>query len=148
MPSGEIFVDIYADHGCSYAPSCLTCPFEVCRYDRGFAGNRVAKAVNRVERDDQIIAMRSSGMQVEHIAKEMGVSGRTVARILSRKGPSGADVRILDDHEAEVSEIESSRDSEHEDSLHAQGVKPRRPWPSISHERAARSGVQLYSTAV
>ena len=132
MPAGEIFVDIYADHGCSYAPSCLTCPFEVCRYDRGFAGNRVSKAQDRVKRDDEILAMRASGMQVEHIAKACGVSGRTVARILSRHGPSRADVRIVKEHDTDVKEVKKAKRNAHQSSLDASGVKSRAPWPEIT----------------
>jgi len=131
MPAGEVFIDIYADHGCSYAPSCLRCPFEVCRYDRGFAGNRVSKAMDRVKRDDRIIALRSNGMQVEQIAKAFGVSGRTVARILSRSGPSGSDVHIVDEYDLDAQEVAAGRATRHEDSLAAMGVKPRLPWPAL-----------------
>jgi DNA-binding transcriptional MerR regulator len=130
MPQGEVFTDIYADHGCSFAPSCLECPFEVCRYDRGFAGNRVSKAQDRVERDKKITRMRAKGMQVEHIAKACGISGRTVARILSRKGPSGADVRIVGEHDIDA-EAAAQRARDRQSALDAMGVKERRPWPQM-----------------
>lgn len=131
MPAGEVFVDIYADHGCSYAPSCLSCPFEVCRYDRGFAGNRVSKAIDRVSRDDRILAMRASGMQVEQIAKVRGVSGRTVARILSRSGPSRSDVHIMDEHDSDSRQVAAARTTGHRDALVAMGVRQRSPWPEL-----------------
>jgi hypothetical protein len=130
MPAGEVFVDIYADHGCSYAPSCLSCPFDVCRYDRGFAGNRVSRAVKRVTRDQEILAMRASGMQVEQIAKERGVSGRTVARVLSRSGPSRADEHIVEEHDSEARQVAENRRTGHRDLLLAMGVRRRTPWPA------------------
>lgn len=136
MPAGEVFIDIYADHGCSYAPSCLNCPFDVCRYDRGFAGNRVSKAMNRVDRDKQIARMRARGMQVEQIAQKIGVSGRTVARILSRQGPSNSDVHIVRqyDEEAEIAAV--ARENDQQATLRAIGVKVRAPLPEL------RSGVE------
>ena len=135
MPQGEVFTDIYADHGCSFAPSCLACPFEVCRYDRGFAGNRVSKAQDRVERDRKITRMRERGMQVEQIAEACGISGRTVARILSRKGPSGADRRIVAEYDEE-SEAAAQRARDKEAQLAAMGVKRRSPWPVMRAGRA------------
>lgn len=131
MPAGEVFVDIYADHGCSYAPSCLNCPFDVCRYDRGFAGNRVSKAMSRVDRDKQIASMRASGMQVEQIAKACSVSGRTVARILSRQGPSRSDVHIVRQYDTEAEIAAVARDNDHETTLKAMGVKLRAPVPTL-----------------
>ncbi len=131
MPAGEVFVDIYADHGCSYAPSCLTCPFEVCRYDRGFAGNRVSKAMSRVDRDRQITMMRARGMQIEEIAEVFGVSGRTVARILSRKGPSNSDFQIVQQYDEEAETAAVARANDREATLKAIGVKLRRPLPPL-----------------
>jgi hypothetical protein len=131
MPAGEVFVDIYADHGCSYAPSCLNCPFEVCRYDRGFAGNRVSKAAERVRRDEEITAMRASGMQVEQIAQARGISGRTVARILSRSGPSRSDVHIVDEHDSDARAAAESQQNGHRDTLDRMGVKLREPLPGL-----------------
>ncbi len=142
MPAGEVFVDIYADHGCSYAPSCLECPFEVCRYDRGFAGNRVSKAMSRVDRDRQIAEMRASGMQIERIAKTCGVSGRTVARILSRQGPSRSDVHIVKQYGEEAETAAAARENDRELTLKALGVKPRAPFPPLragSNHLPARS---------
>jgi DNA-binding transcriptional MerR regulator len=134
MPAGEVFVDIYADHGCSYAPSCLKCPFEVCRYDRGFAGNRVSKAADRVRRDEEIISMRAKGMQVEQIAKTCGISGRTVARILSRSGPSRSDVHIVDEHDSDARTAAESRKNGHRHTLDRMGVKLREPLPGLLHD--------------
>lgn len=138
MPQGEVFTDIYADHGCSFAPSCLKCPFEVCRYDRGFAGNRVSKAQDRVERDRKITNMRARGMQVEHIAKACDISGRTVARILSRKGASAADTRIVSEYDEEA-EAAAERARDRQSQLNAMGVKSRAPWPEIRRKRASKT---------
>lgn len=146
MPAGEVFVDIYADHGCSYAPSCLACPFDVCRYDRGFAGNRVSKAAGRIDRDRQVLEMRSSGMQVEQIAEACGVSGRTIARILSRRGPSVSDADIVESHESDVSAVNRARENGHRDLMDAMGVKAKEPWPSMAPQRTSRPATQLYSS--
>lgn len=147
MPAGEIFVDIYADHGCSYAPSCLNCPFEVCRYDRGFAGNRVSKAMSRLDRDDKIIAMRAKGMQVEEIAAACGVSGRTVARILSRKGPSRSDVKIVRQYDAEADEAAAARANGQQAALDAMGIKPRSPLPKLRLSASPTPIRSIYSSA-
>lgn len=148
MPAGEVFVDIYADHGCSYAPSCLNCPFDVCRYDRGFAGNRVSKAINRVTRDQEIIAMRATGMQVEQIARERGISGRTVARILSRSGPSTSDESIVDEHDSDTRDVAATRRTGHKDSLIAMGVRPRAAWPVPDGEAASTPVRRIYVSSV
>lgn len=146
MPQGEVFTDIYADHGCSFAPSCLQCPFEVCRYDRGFAGNRVSKAQDRVERDRKITRMRAKGMQVEHIAKACGISGRTVARILSRKGPSGADTRIVSEYDTEA-EAAAERAKDRKAQLAAMGVKARKPWPEMRPGASESSKPMVFASA-
>ncbi len=147
MPASEIFVDIYSDHGCSYAPSCLNCPFDVCRYDRGFAGNRVSKAISRLDRDRQIISMRARGMQVEHIAAACGVSGRTVARILSRKGPSRSDVGIVEQHDADTESVADARRNDREMTLRAMGVRLRTPLPAIRPNASDKPVRSIYSTA-
>lgn len=38
----ERFVDVYEDTGCRSAPSCLSCPFAQCKYDRP---DRIRRAV-------------------------------------------------------------------------------------------------------
>ena len=124
MPAGEVFVDIYADHGCSFAPSCLSCPFTVCRYDRSFAGSRVSQALDRVKRDREVLELRAKGMMVEDIATATGVSGRTVARILSRRGPSSGDMGVLD-------EYGENGESTPPPETGPVGVKERAPWPQI-----------------
>jgi hypothetical protein len=129
MPAGEIFVDIYADHGCSFAPSCLNCPFTVCRYDRGFAGNRVSQAINRVKRDRDVLKLRAKGMMVEEIAKATGVSGRTIARILSRRGPSRGDMGVVDEYGEDGQSTPPPETG-------PVGVKPRAPWPQIPGNQA------------
>ena len=145
MPAGEVFVDIYADHGCSYAPSCLNCPFDVCRYDRGFAGNRVSKAINGVERDKQITAMRVNGMQVEQIDSVCGISGRTVARILSRRGPSGSDVHIVKEFDTEAEIAAGARENGQQNSLEAMGIRPNSPWPTLRSDVPLRPVRSIYT---
>ena len=147
MPSGEIFIDIYADHGCSYAPSCLECPYEVCRYDRGFAGNRVSKAMNRLDRDKRVTEMRAGGMQIERIAGVCGISGRTVARILSRKGPSSADVGIVDQYDTEAEVAAAARENDQELTLKAIGIKLRSPLPVLRPEFPGSARTPIYWSA-
>lgn len=69
---------VLADNGCDLAPSCLSCPFEVCRYDRpdGIAGLR------REERDAEIGRLREAGQSLMVIAAQVGVSLRSVYRIV------------------------------------------------------------------
>ena len=146
MPSGEVFVDIYADHGCTYAPSCLSCPYDVCRYDKGFAGNRVNKALSRVDRDARILEMRKSGMLVEEIATECGISGRTVARILARVGPSAADEQIVQEHDAETSQVARMRADAKRQRLTAMGVRQRRPLPKLRPGTSRQPRREVYSS--
>lgn len=79
--------------------------------------------------------MRSKGMQVEQIARACGISGRTVARILSRKGPSRSDVHIVDEHDSDARAAAVSRQNGHRDTLERMGVKLREPLPVLPHGR-------------
>tara|TARA_Y100000310_G_scaffold133778_1_gene132762 strand:+ start:897 stop:1352 length:456 start_codon:yes stop_codon:yes gene_type:complete len=72
----------YADEGCSFAPSCLNCPFTACRYD----GPEERKAQNDLLRgveNASILAQRKAGSDVVAIAVNMGRSVRTIHRSLS-----------------------------------------------------------------
>ena len=68
-----------ADNGCRYAPSCLTCPFVRCRYDErgGIPGAR------RQERDAEIRRLREEGQAPAVIAQQVGISLRSVYRIVA-----------------------------------------------------------------
>ncbi len=66
----------YRDSGCDLAPSCLTCPFVVCRYD--IPGGK--RALLAAYRDRAISSLRQSGKAVPVVAQLLGVSVRTVVR--------------------------------------------------------------------
>lgn len=70
----------WRDTGCSLSPSCLRCPLPVCRYDEpaGLA------TLNAKEKARRIQALRVAGMPADDIAREVGVSRRTVFRLLKR----------------------------------------------------------------
>ena len=70
----------YLDTGCDAAPSCLACPFPVCRYDSpgGLSGAR-----NRL-RAQGIVALRADGLPAWLVAEMAGVSRRSVFRIQAK----------------------------------------------------------------
>jgi hypothetical protein len=71
----------YADTGCDLHPNCLTCPLARCRYDEpGGARRLLAEG-----RDTEVVALqRQGGVTIDTIARRVGVSRRTVFRILAR----------------------------------------------------------------
>jgi hypothetical protein len=69
----------YADNGCDLYPSCLTCPLPKCRYDEPGG----ASAMLRTGRDASIERLaRQEGMNVDTLARQFGVSRRTIFRVL------------------------------------------------------------------
>lgn len=71
----------YRDSGCDLHSNCLTCPLIRCRYDEPGGGRRLGSA----GRDYQVLDLqRRGGKSIEAIAREVGVSRRTVFRILAR----------------------------------------------------------------
>jgi hypothetical protein len=76
----------YHDNGCDLHPSCLSCPLVRCRYDEPGGARRLLSN----ERDDEVLAMqRRGGTSVEAIARRVGVTRRTVFRILARARSEG-----------------------------------------------------------
>lgn len=74
-------VTAYADTGCEHAPSCLACPFEVCRLERRAAGGPG-------DRRRRILAAYGRLQSVDSTAAACGVSRRTVFRVLAAtRGP-------------------------------------------------------------
>lgn len=63
----------YVDSGCRFAPSCLSCPFEVCRLDD--------PAWRQREQADAIQALRSEGLYHREVAERLGISVRSVIRL-------------------------------------------------------------------
>lgn len=71
----------YVDTGCSVHPSCLSCPLVRCRYDEPGG----VRALLSQDRDEQILALkRAGGLTADQIAARLGVSRRTVFRVLAR----------------------------------------------------------------
>jgi hypothetical protein len=71
----------YADTGCDLHAHCLTCPLVRCRYDEtgGLHQLRVAG------RDHQVLSLHDAGgLTIDDIACRVGISRRTVFRILAR----------------------------------------------------------------
>ncbi len=75
----------YQDGGCALAASCLDCPLIVCRYDhpQGVAG------IEYDEKRRRVVSCVVQGMDVAAIVKRVGVSRRTVSRIMGGL-PDGA----------------------------------------------------------
>lgn len=59
----------YRDTGCTYAPACLDCPLDRCRYEP------------QPSRQQRIVELRRGGMSVPLVAQALGVSRRTVFRL-------------------------------------------------------------------
>ena len=77
----------YHDTGCDLHPSCLSCPLVRCRYDEPGGARRLLAT----ERDSQVLDLqRRGGRTIEGIAREVGVSRRTVFRILARARSGGS----------------------------------------------------------
>jgi hypothetical protein len=66
----------WPDEGCGLHPTCLTCPYELCRYD--YPGG--IEGLLRAERDATI---RASKLPAKLIAAQFGVSRETIYRIRS-----------------------------------------------------------------
>lgn len=73
---------VYQDGGCELAPSCLACPFEVCRYDRPYAPPPDVRAIER-----KVVArgMAAEGMNPKEIAAALEIHVRSVYRYLGVK---------------------------------------------------------------
>jgi len=69
----------YQDSGCEVSPSCLRCPLEVCRYELpgGLA------SVQRRPRNSEVVALHRSGVSVERLSEQFGLSRRSIFRILA-----------------------------------------------------------------
>ena len=81
----------YRDTGCSLHSSCLTCPFDKCRYDMT---EDEAKAIARAqrrgtnyieermeERRKRVIDLRARGLKVNEVASMLQCARRTVFRL-------------------------------------------------------------------
>jgi hypothetical protein len=71
----------FQDSGCEFATSCLRCPLERCRYETPGS----SRALRQTPRDRALRQRRSEGVPIETIALEVGLSRRTVFRILAQE---------------------------------------------------------------
>jgi hypothetical protein len=71
---------LYQDQGCDVSPSCLRCPLERCVYD----APRAKRPSALEPLDDALRRRRSEGATVRSLAKEFGMSRRSVFRSLAR----------------------------------------------------------------
>lgn len=81
----------YADTGCDWHPTCLTCPFVRCRYDEDTGA--VKRHAGR-QRDRRIVDLQRRGKTINVIAARFGVSRRTVFRVLARARTSADGQRL------------------------------------------------------
>lgn len=70
----------YRDGGCDLAPSCLRCPLVRCRYDEPGGARRLLQE----PRDEAVQRRREEGIAIDTVAREFGLSRRSVFRILAR----------------------------------------------------------------
>ena len=69
----------YEDNGCGGAcVRSLECPFPQCIHDTPYIRARTARAAKR----ERVRQLRAAGFTIVRIAREIGVSTRTVARFL------------------------------------------------------------------
>lgn len=76
LPEGMIGKSYFLNNGCSLAPSCFDCPFEICRYDAG------GRTVVKMKRDSEVTEMKVAGFNVQYIASHFELAEKTVYRIL------------------------------------------------------------------
>jgi len=68
----------WRDTGCDLHAECLTCPLPQCRYE--MASSRASTIVRAMRISERI----ATGLTVEQVATEMGVSRRTAHRLTGR----------------------------------------------------------------
>lgn len=68
----------YRDEGCDLYPACLTCPLPRCRYDDPWLLRRER---NRA-RDRELVRLYRGGAHPDRLARQFGVSRRSVYRII------------------------------------------------------------------
>ena len=73
------------DTGCEHSPSCLACPLPICKYDSPRSQRQAAPRIALGKKNDlKILAAINRGMHPKDVAKECGVTVRTVFRSLER----------------------------------------------------------------
>ena len=69
------------DKGCEYAPSCLRCPFEICKHDKG--GRLGKRGMPVLAKRTRIMELHNGGTSARAIARDVGLSVRTIGRALN-----------------------------------------------------------------
>jgi len=79
----------YQDRGCQHAPKCLSCPLERCVHDDPMGAQRVGHTKRDVERANAVLLARKTMARLaaaKKVAKDYGVTERTIHRIMQRMG--------------------------------------------------------------
>jgi len=77
---GSLDLAEYRDEGCEIFASCLACPLPYCLEERHGGKKRFLKK----GRDEQILDYHDKGRSTAEIAVVVGVSRRTVQRVIGR----------------------------------------------------------------
>lgn len=112
----------YRDDGCNLSPSCLRCPLPQCKYDPP-----------PIDRGEVVRTMRKAGHTIPAIGLSLGVSSRTVFRILNAPATMSDDSvgdpwanRAKDDTQPSMTLGELAQRSQY---------RVRAPWPKIHSAR-------------
>lgn len=88
LPNPDLEEDRYFDTGCELAPSCLSCPFPVCKED----DPTIPKRLKQATFDSRVYAawvaneyLTRKADRVMATAQDAGVVIRTVYRVLERR---------------------------------------------------------------
>ena len=82
----------YEDTGCELSSTCMECPLAMCKYD----DPEWRKHNDLSQRDNEIVSQRERGIKVDRIAASVGVSSRTVYRVLQRRAESDVKGDVYD----------------------------------------------------
>ena len=88
----DSFWNFYKDHGCQHSKKCVTCPLPQCMHDGPAAWVR-ARNIQNTKDDDvraNAVVLASKRMErhlaIKQVAKEYGVTDRTILRVMARTG--------------------------------------------------------------
>jgi hypothetical protein len=85
----ERWEELYQDRGCEFSPRCLECPLPACRYDLP------AKQAGVWFRALKLLPLIEQGRTMEQLAADIGVSRRTVFRLMPYvRGLQGLTVQV------------------------------------------------------
>jgi hypothetical protein len=78
VPRADALPDYYPyrDEGCDLHPACLTCPFEVCRFDLHHGAQELKRRADRA----RVRALVECGAGVDAVAAALGISRRSAHR--------------------------------------------------------------------